>query len=62
MTEDIDDQISDIRIRLQNLEENDKSKPAWKRIIGDVQTAAIVLTVIGGVITFYDQVYLKWKD
>ena len=62
MTEDIDDQISDIRIRLQNLEENDKPKPAWKRIIGDVQTAAIVLTVIGGVITFYDQVYLKWKD
>lgn len=62
MTENIDDQISDIRIRLHNLEENDKPKPAWKRIIGDVQTAAIVLTVIGGGITFYDLVYLKWKD
>ena len=62
MTKAIDDQISDILVRLQNLEKNDKPKPAWKRIIGNVQTAAIVLTVIGGVITFYDQVYLKWKD
>ncbi|MFK7943835.1 MAG: hypothetical protein AB8B85_13100 [Paracoccaceae bacterium] len=62
MTASLENQLSDLRTRLQKLEESAKPKPAWKRIIGDVQTAAIVLTVIGGVITFYDQVYLKWKD
>lgn len=62
MTTSLDNQIEDIRTRLHNLEENDKPKPRWKRIIGDVQTAAVVLTVIGGAITFYDQVYLRWKD
>lgn len=59
MTTPLGNQISDLRARVQRQEENAEPKPAWKPIIGDVQTAAIVLTVIGGMIKFYYRVYLK---
>lgn len=58
----LDDEISDLRLRIQRIEDASKPKTGWERFGSFLKMVVVPFTVVGAMFTLYDQFYLSWKD
>jgi hypothetical protein len=56
------DDISDLRQRVQKLEAASKPKTGWERFGNFLKMVVVPFTVMGAMFTLYDQFYLGWKE
>lgn len=59
---DSNDEIGDLRYRIQKLEDASKPKTGWERFGNFLKMVVVPFTVMGGMFTLYDQFYLGWKE
>lgn len=58
----MEDELSDLRHRIQRLENTSKPKTGWESFGIFLKMVVVPLTVVSGMFTIYDQFYLDWKD
>jgi len=58
----LEDELNDLKMRVQKLEEPSESKSGWEKFGNFLKMVVVPFTVMGAMLSSYDQIYLSWKE
>ena len=58
----LEDELHDLQKRIKELEGLSKPKSGWEKFDTFLKMVVVPFTVMGAMLSVYDQVYLSWKD